>query len=80
MQLAQPPSSETAQVYETAQVQANLISRREWLWAVLGFAVAITLFLGPAIFTGRYLSSWDLAYQYYPWHAQPPAGWVRPDQ
>jgi hypothetical protein len=70
MQLAQPLASETAHV--------NEISRREWAWVVLGFAVAITLFLGPAIFTGRYLSSWDLAYQNYPWHAQPPAGWVRP--
>jgi hypothetical protein len=70
MQLAQPLASETARV--------NVISRRELVWVVLGFAVAITLFLGPAIFTGRYLSSWDLSYQYYPWQAQPPAGWVRP--
>src|SRR4051812_16229402 len=51
----------------------GLCTRREFGWAVLGCALAVTLFLGPALFTGRYLSPADLLYRYLPWGTQPPA-------
>jgi hypothetical protein len=44
----------------------------------LGFGFAITIFLHSAIFGGQILSPWDLAYQYFPWHAQLPQGWTSP--
>jgi hypothetical protein len=54
------------------------ITRREVAWAVLGSALLATLFLGPAIFTGRIVSPADMLYNYYPWRAEQPAGWRGP--
>src|SRR5262245_17677386 len=50
--------------------------RREWAWSVLGCALAATIFLGPALFTGRILSPADLLFDYYPWKAAAPPGWT----
>jgi hypothetical protein len=47
-------------------------------WAVLGSAFLATLFLGPAIFTGRIISPADMLYNYYPWRVEQPAGWRGP--
>jgi hypothetical protein len=46
------------------------------LLALLFFAGAITIFLSPAIFTGRYLSPASLLISNQPWAAQPPPGWT----
>ncbi|MGI8589123.1 MAG: hypothetical protein ACR2M0_15775 [Chloroflexia bacterium] len=54
------------------------ITRREIAWACLGISVAVSLFLGGALFTGRVLSPADMLYDYYPWHAQQPAAWPGP--
>ena len=42
-------------------------------------ALVSALFLGPALFTGRYLSPpADVLYSYYPWHGgSRPTGWVQ---
>ncbi|HUS14545.1 MAG TPA: YfhO family protein, partial [Chloroflexia bacterium] len=51
------------------------VSRRELGWALVGCAIVATLFLAPAIFTGRILSPAALLYQYAPWfEAAPPGG------
>ena len=54
------------------------LTRRELGWALLLIALSVTLFLGPALFTGRYLSPADLLFDYFPWRAQPPPGWTHP--
>lgn len=55
---------------------APAFTRRELGWAILGLALAVTLFLSPALLTGRWLSAADLLFGFYPWHAQAPAGWT----
>ncbi|MGI8588914.1 MAG: YfhO family protein [Chloroflexia bacterium] len=54
------------------------VTRRELVCAVLLFGLLVTLFLGGALLTGRYLSPADLLYGYFPWQAQAPAGWGGP--
>jgi len=54
----------------------SVMDRHEWAWAVLGCALMVTLFLSPALFTGRILSPGDVLYDYYPWKAQAPPGWT----
>ncbi len=53
----------------------RLVTRRELAWAVLACSLAATLFLGPALFTGRILSPADLLYVYAPWQTVRPATW-----
>ena len=50
-------------------------------WALAGLllcALAVTLFLGPALLTGRYLSPADLLFDDPPWAAARPPGWHGP--
>jgi hypothetical protein len=54
------------------------LTRREWVAAAVGCALVAALFLSPALVTGRYLSPADMLYAYYPWRADPPAGWAGP--
>src|SRR5438132_398536 len=42
----------------------SAMDRREWAWAILGCALAATLFLSPALFTGRILSPADLTFAF----------------
>jgi hypothetical protein len=50
-------------------------TRREWGGAVLGCALAATLFLSPALFTGRWFSPADLLYNLLPWSTAAPPDW-----
>src|SRR5690242_17301694 len=52
------------------------ITRRELGGVLVLWAGLVMLFLGPALFTGRYLSPADLLYEYYPWKDAPPTGWT----
>src|SRR5690349_2484683 len=54
------------------------LSRRELAAAVVLCALTVTLFLSPALFTGRMFSPADLLFDHYPWHTQAPAGWTGP--
>ncbi len=54
------------------------VTRREAGLAILAVALAATLFLGGALFTGRVLSPADLLFSFPPWQAQAPAGWSGP--
>lgn len=63
-----PPHSSTL-------IPHSSLGRREWAWAVLGCALAATLFLSPALFTGRWLSPADVLYSFQPWRAEQPPGW-----
>ncbi len=52
-------------------------------WRELGVAgvlcvLAVSLFLAPALLSGRILSPADLLYNYPPWQVQPPSGWTQP--
>ncbi len=52
------------------------LTRRELAWAILLWGVVVSLFLGPVLLTGRFLSPADLLLDYPPWSAQAPAGWA----
>ena len=54
------------------------LTRREVGGAALLLGLAVTLFLSPALFTGRFLSPADLLYSLYPWQVQQPAHWAGP--
>jgi hypothetical protein len=54
------------------------VTRREVAWAVLLCALAATLFLSPALLTGRFLSPADLLFGWQPWAAARPPGWSGP--
>ena len=54
------------------------VTRRELGWAILGCALLATLFLAPALFTGRFLSPADMLYDYYPWYVVRPDSYTRP--
>ncbi|MDQ2808548.1 MAG: YfhO family protein [Chloroflexota bacterium] len=51
------------------------LTRRELAWAILLWGALVSLFLGPALLTGRVLSPADLLYDYAPWAAHAPSGW-----
>src|SRR5438477_11429934 len=53
-----------------------ILTRREIGWAILGCVLAATLFLSPALFSGRIFSPADLLFGYYPWRTQLPPGWT----
>ncbi|HMA34759.1 MAG TPA: YfhO family protein, partial [Chloroflexia bacterium] len=53
------------------------VTWRELAAALLACGLVATLFLSPALLTGRILSPADLLFSYYPWHTQPPAGWTQ---
>jgi hypothetical protein len=49
------------------------VTRREWGGVLILWAGLVTLFLSPALFTGRYLSPADLLLHYPPWVGTQPA-------
>ena len=52
------------------------LTRRELGGAALLIALLVTLYLGPALFTGRIVSPADVLFGGPPWQAQRPAGWT----
>jgi hypothetical protein len=50
------------------------LARRELAGAMVLCALAVALFLSPALLTGRMLSPADLLFDHYPWHVAAPAG------
>ena len=50
--------ADTSQLPQSSSRSSHsLMARRDWAWAVLGCALAATLFLSPALLTGRWLSA-----------------------
>ena len=73
------PTEHTAPpINDPAPPGARRVTGRELGWAILGCALVATLFLSPALFTGRYLSPADMLYDYYPWRAVQPEDWTGP--
>lgn len=54
------------------------LTRRELGWVLLLCGLVVSLFLGPALFTGRIFAPVDLLYAYQPWASRVPADWIRP--
>ncbi len=80
--LPTPPSSPVAlhppfspQQNGPSVFQVSRLTRRELVWATVGCALVVTLFLGPTLLAGRFLSPADMLYDYYPWRAEQPTGW-----
>ena len=54
------------------------VTRVEVWRAVIGCMLLATLFLSPALLTGRVLSPADLLFNHHPWQEARPPGWTRP--
>ena len=72
------PAPESATVRPPGTGPTPRVGRREAGGAALLAALLATLFLSPALFTGRIFSPADVIYAHSPWHDAPPAGWSAP--
>ena len=70
------PALDRAKLTPARRSAVGPLTRRELAGAILVWSALVSLFLGPALLTGRFLSPADLLYDYAPWSAQAPAGWT----